>query len=503
MKPNKFKLVVTICQVSVKSVFSKIFKPDIVFNKSILLLFPTFGIVFFMSYCSVPKHNYIQPYSKNPRYWQFNKEPLLLIGGSDDSRLFKWNEADLIKQMDLLISAGGNYVRNIMCMRDKGNIWPFARLSNGQFDLDQWNEEYWQRYENFLKIALERDIIVQIELWDPWDYTDYSIPAWTNSCYNPANNINYTFKESGLIPVVDWYAVGPKADDHPFFHTIYADKDMSVVRYYQERFVEKVMEVSLSYPNVLYCISNETGNDIAWSKYWLDFTRKIADRLRKPAYIGEMLIVLSSSVVTEYGFDFADLSQSASMHYREPESHVGEGHFLSIANEIKKLNSNPAPSNSVKQYGGDLVEWTRGDDEGVERFWRSIFAGQAAVRFHRPDTGLGLNERAQSNIKSLRLVTSHFDLKRVKPHQELEDLFIRRDTNEAYIMAEEGKVYALFFTSSGKEVEVDISALNGNALVRWINPNTAEWLDEQLFIGNSIVLTKPEEGQWAVLITSK
>ena len=48
----------------------------------------------------------IQPYSKNPWYWQFRGEPIILIGGSDDDNLFQWSGRKLTEHLDLLLSAG-------------------------------------------------------------------------------------------------------------------------------------------------------------------------------------------------------------------------------------------------------------------------------------------------------------------------------------------------------------------------------------------------------------
>ena len=94
------------------------------------------------------------------------------------------------------------------------------------------------------------------------------------------------------------------------------------------------------------------------------------------------------------------------------------------------------------------------------------------------------------------MVTDQFNLANIKTHQEVCHLFIRRNANEAYLLAEEGKVYSVFFTSSGREVELDVSGLKGKVMVRWLNPGKAEWLEEQSVYGEKIILTKPGEGQW-------
>src|SRR5690606_29504174 len=97
---------------------------------------------------------------------------------------------DLEEHLDLLVSVGGNYVRNTMSHRNKGNIFPFESTGNGLFDLDRFNEAYWERFENFLRLTHERGIIVQIEIWDPHDhYRDREeYGGWSHSPYNPLNN---------------------------------------------------------------------------------------------------------------------------------------------------------------------------------------------------------------------------------------------------------------------------------------------------------------------------
>ncbi|MCK4293613.1 MAG: hypothetical protein KAY65_10485, partial [Planctomycetes bacterium] len=85
----------------------------------------------------------IQPYKKNPCYWQYKGKPVLLLGGSKDDNLFQI--PDMKEHLDLLASVGGNYIRNTMSSRsDKGfEVQAFKKLANGKYDLSQWNDEYW------------------------------------------------------------------------------------------------------------------------------------------------------------------------------------------------------------------------------------------------------------------------------------------------------------------------------------------------------------------------
>ena len=89
----------------------------------------------------------IQIYKENPRYWQYKGEPILLIGGSVEDNLFQI--PNLKAHLELLKSVGGNYVRSTMSWVDEGDVPPFKKVGD-LYDLNQWNEEFWNRFRNFI-----------------------------------------------------------------------------------------------------------------------------------------------------------------------------------------------------------------------------------------------------------------------------------------------------------------------------------------------------------------
>ena len=130
--------------------------------------------------------NRIKPFAGNPRYWQYKRKPVLLLGGTKDDNLFQI--PDLEEHLDLLAACGGNYIRNTMSARDPGNVQPFRRLNSRKYDLSQWNPQYWQRLEKMLLLTHERDIIVQIEIWA---FHDFNLKTWGPNPWRPVNNTNY------------------------------------------------------------------------------------------------------------------------------------------------------------------------------------------------------------------------------------------------------------------------------------------------------------------------
>ena len=226
----------------------------------------------------------IKPYKKNLGYWQYKGKPVLLLGGSKTDHIFLLD--DLKSHLDEMAAAGGNCVRNTMSQREGLDLKPHKRLSTGKFDLNQWNGEYWKRFANCLKWCREREIIIQIEVWDRFDYSQEQLQ---NSPWRPGNNVNYTNQQTGLA---EQYGATAWRDRQPFFHTIPGmsryKSQYDTIRRFQEKFVEKMLSYSLDYDNVLYCMNNETSTPVAWGRYWMRFIEERAKRKRVEIYVTDM-----------------------------------------------------------------------------------------------------------------------------------------------------------------------------------------------------------------------
>jgi hypothetical protein len=441
----------------------------------------------------------IQPYNDNPRYWQFNNEPVLLLGGSDQDNLF--NHPDLKPggleyHLDLLVESGGNYVRNTMSGRNKENVQPHALTDMGKYDLNEWNDEYWIRFENFLKLTNERNIIVQIEIWDRWDFIQQ---PWEKNSFNPKNNVNYNSKESRLPERVDTH---PNQRENPFFRTPPDFEDNSLVLNHQKAYVNKLMSIALRYPNVLYCISNETNESPLWSHFWAEYLHKLADEKGLTIHITEMWDSWDLSDKEHDAtfnrpdlYSYVDVSQN---NHNDGQDHWDNAQY--VRNE--RLREGDRPMNSVKIYGGP--RYGGSIEEGVHRFWRNIFGGFATSRFHRPidqnnPSGIGLNYIAQTQIRSMRMLTDKMYIFDSLPANHLLD---NRDDNEAYAIAEEGVQYAVYFVDGGS-VDLDLNLYDGNFSLQWLDVSNSNWYgDTKKFSGGTnLTLTTPEvNGSWVGLI---
>jgi hypothetical protein len=440
----------------------------------------------------------IQPYAGNPRYWQYLGEPVLLLGGSKDDNLFQ--VPDLEEHLDELKIAGGNVIRNTMSDRQDFDfeIYPFHRRDDGNYDLERWNPEYWNRFERLLRLTHEREIIVQIEVWDRFDY---SRENWRTHPYNPVNNVNYSSKQSGLAAS---YPVPPWRDRQPFFHTVPGmpnyQPSLDTVRRHQERFVAKLLSCSLDYGNVLYCMNNETSTPVEWGLHWMRFIQSTAKKSGVAVWVTDMFDdgwrpmqsdKLRFAFAHPEEYTFLDISQVNSRTFNED-------HWNNVYWLTRQVAPSPRPMNHTKIYSDGNYQFGTGTPvDGVERFWRNLIAGSASCRFHRPDAGIGLNDTAKACIGAARKVSSIVSFWSVAPRP---DLLSDREPDEAYLAADPGRQYILFLTDGGT-ARLDLKNHAGAFALKWVNISKGDWGKSGVLDGgDAVTIEAPGKGPWVAVL---
>jgi len=451
----------------------------------------------------------IKPYAENPRYWQYNGKPVMLLGGSKTDHIFLLD--DLKTHLDEIHAVGANYVRNTMSQREGKDLKPHKWLPDGKFDMDQWNREYWKRFENMLKWTAEREIFVQIEVWDRFDY---STTNWETSPWNPGNNVNYTYEQTGFAPE---YPKHSGQDLQPFFHSIKGmprySRKLDRIRIYQEAFVAKMLSYSLGHGHVLYCMDNETSTPAQWGQYWIGFIKARAAEKDVTVCTTDMFDDAFRAEKAEHTplifndpehYMFADISQVNSRNYDQT-------HWERLQWLLRHVNTHPRPSNHTKIYGSGYYSFgTGGPEDGVERFWRNILGGSASARFHRPDAGNGLNNFAKASIKAARILEGLIKFWDITPQMAL---LSGRESNEAYLAAKPGERYALYFTNGGS-VGLDLSGVKGSFDITWISVSMGvpiqtsaaggyRLMNKTIQSGSVVTLSAPYKGGWVAALVKK
>ncbi|MBR9997576.1 MAG: hypothetical protein KFF73_01335, partial [Cyclobacteriaceae bacterium] len=433
--------------------------------------------------------DYIFPDQENPGYWSYKGEKILLLGGSVEDNLFQID--NLREHLELLRSCGGNFVRNTMSSRDSGNVWPFFQHEDGSYDLDRWNETYWQRFEDFLELTSGFDIIVQLEVWATFDfYREY----WDVNPYNPANNVNYTAERTKLPIKVTTH---PTFTENNFFRSIPSQMCLLRLLEYQQKYVDRLLSHSMKYGHVLYCMDNETSVTSEWGKFWADYIRRRGIEEGRELQTTEMWdpwnlghIVHRETMDHPEIYTFVDISQN---NHNRGEEHWQNG--IRQLEHLRRINA-IRPCNNVKVYGNDGGRHQT-TQNGIECFIRNVMFGSAGTRFHRPTSGQGLNETAQSVIRSVRMMTEQMDFFNGKP---IGDVFIEKDGNEAYCRGIPGKEYMIYFPDGG-EVTVSLELGGKRGSIRWMQVLGSEWkVNDSIVSGTEVNLACPGPGNWIALI---
>jgi len=468
------------------------------------------------------------------RYWKYNGRRVLLLGGwnhghnpfidhdtdNDRDKQGVSTPAQITNAMDELVEAGGNYLR---CVLDPGMAagiqgFAFCERSGTRYDLSKMTGPFWTRLEMFIAEARKRNIIVQIEVWDRFDLIDGSWGSWPVSPWNPKNNVNYMEASSGLATSYG------SLSNHPFLQGVpgrpkYENASASrkqkydLVRSYQDKFVDKLVSVTLGYDNVLYCMNNETDEEPAWGQYWMNFIERRASAQGKSVLTTDMFndvyrVEDSRGLAYQLGhrdkYDYIDVSQINSRY--KDEAHWNKAKW--VADAAKKMDP-PYLLHMTKVYGNDIAldgkPWSRykpGDsDNAIEEWWHNLMAGMASVRFHRPTSGIGLCAASKNCMRATRKVETKVKFWDVEPRL---DLLTDRQSDEAYLAADPGKAYILYFTrNGGGSVGLKLDGYLGRTFnLRWVNIGTGNWGPSTTLSGGSTTTIDRPDGSahWVATI---
>ncbi len=457
-----------------------------------------FSLVMAAVCCTICTAQGIRPLPENLFYWEFRGKPTLLLGGSVDDDLFQVDYLEA--HLDTLVACGGNYVRNTMSS-SATRPWPFARVGE-KYDLDRFNPEYWNRFTRLLEAAARRDVVVQIEVWATFCYYREN---WTDlNPFNPKHNINYTTGESGL-PTVN--TSHPTRADNPFFRTVPEYLNNRTVLAYQQKFVDKLLSISLEYDHVLYAMDNETSVDPRWGAYWAGYLKDKAAERGKTVYVTEMWDPWDlthpwhlNTIDHPETYSFVEVSQNTWQEGQRQSDRLAYVRNRMIEKEMVR------PINNVKIYTMRAGNRYLTPRIAVDRFFVHLWGGCAAARFHRPTLaghGIGLDHNAQRAIRGVREIFNKFDIFSSEPNGRL---LADRAENEAYCLARRDRQWAVYFPSSGQVFLDASSAPEGSRFkVQWFDLDYLAWLPAYELKASSgrVPLGCPDSGRWVAVAEVK
>ncbi len=198
---------------------------------------------------------------ENKHYFQYKGEPMVLVTSAEHYGAVINTDFDFEKYLKTMHNEGMNYTRifvgsyveipgsfgignNTLAPATGSFLTPWKRteeegLYKGEkkLDLNEWNQDFFNRLKEFVSLADKYDIIVEVTLF----CATYSDDSWKRHPFNPGNNINE-------IPLnLERQKSNTLAN--------------SILTGYQKNLVEKIVTELNDFENIFYEIQNEPWSD--------------------------------------------------------------------------------------------------------------------------------------------------------------------------------------------------------------------------------------------------
>lgn len=334
-----------------------------------------------------------------------------------------------------------------------------------KFDLDRWNDTYFQRVRQRVIDAGKRGIYVSIMLFQGWSLNKMGIkdtdPFWSHP-FNGRNNING----------VDVADKGIDKDGLPTLHSL-GNKNV-LAR--QEAYVTKIIDTVNDLDNVLYEIINE-GGTTDWCYHMINYIRAVEKQRPNqhmiglgtrigPPMLNQVLwdspadyisptweppgwAVPGASPVDDYGND-PPVNKSPKVCLIDTDHLWGYGGHYVWAWKSFMRGLNPIFMDSWKRIPGKMIPaemdfaFVTGDINRLDRQY--------------PDY-----PPLRDNMGYINDLARRVDLKNMKPRADL--------TTTRYCLARPGYEYLVYFPHFTPKATIDLSAVTGELDMEWFIPS--------------------------------
>ncbi|MEO8353855.1 MAG: cellulase family glycosylhydrolase, partial [Chthoniobacteraceae bacterium] len=330
-------------------------------------------------------------------------------------------------------------------------ICPWARsdkpgYQNGgnKFDLKKWDESFFARLKDFMRVAAKQGVIVELNLFTPM----YEQMQWDYSPMNAANNINGIGK------------VGK--------HEVYTlDKEPALLEA-QLAMVRKLATELNDFDNLYFEVCNEPyfgGVTQAWHDKVAETIVATERDLPKKHLISWNVANGAKKVENPYPaysiFNF---------HYANPPAAVAQNYGL---NKAIGLNETGFKGTGDDYYRMEAWEFMLAGGALYNNLDYSFTAGHEDGTFEYPDSQPGGgNPGFRRQIAVLKRFLESFDFVEMKPARELlvqSELLEGKPKNARWqMLAEPSKQYALYVTGAPL-AEFHLDLLPGNYREEWID----------------------------------
>lgn len=425
----------------------------------------------------------------NPHYFLFRQKPTVLITSGEHYGAVMNTAFDYHTYLKSLHADGLNLTRvftgsyrepvwgpgtqNPLAPRSGQYLAPWSRSKSpgykgggNKFDLDHWDDAYFQRLKDFVQTAGQNGVVVEVVFFSQM----YADDNWHLSPLYSENNVNGIGKGT-------WQEFASLNDG------ALVDRE--------DALIHKITEELHTYENVYYELCNEPYSPVGTAKTrdWLDHLAATTEAAES-AYPAKHLIAVQDPTTC----DSPDIS-IYNFHYAYGDTWVGAMQGLERFYERNK----PLAFDETETVDKATDEQTRRDA------WAFLLSGGAVydhldMTFATDDaTGTGKVEQdgkrydgtdIRRQLGFLKGFVERFDFANMHPATSL--LVSVPDGAKAYLLAEDGKAYALSlqaFKTGGLVLKIP----GGHYRVEWWSPLTGKRVQtvEITHPGGDLKLTPP------------
>ncbi|SOE19639.1 hypothetical protein SAMN06298216_0142 [Spirosomataceae bacterium TFI 002] len=438
---------------------------------------------------------------QNPHYFIYKGKTLGLITSAEHYGAVLNLDFDYKTYLNTLATEGMNYTRvftgsyfenpgdfgikhNTLAPASGRVITPWVKNEEGKYDLSSFNDDYFVRIKDFLRIAQEKGIIVEITLFS----SIYQDKNWEIVPQNPANNINIT------------------EDITRFEAQTINNKSLMG---FQKAFVAKMVSELNEFDNIFFEIQNEPWSDHNVPVYNIvnkdelkenDWQNK-AD-LASDEVLEWHKVIAKAITATESSLKKKHLIAQNYVNYRasipEVDSNISIINFHYAWPEAAEWNYH-----YDKVIGSDESGFAGTTDQVYRRqAWQFMLSGGGLFNsldysfFVGKEDGTGENigpgggsPTLRSQLKTLSTFLHSFELEKLKPTKAL----VKKAPGLiSYALSDGEKATAVYLRSTGtKRSTLELQMKDGDYEIQYLNTLSDEYLPKTNAKSENGIVTIP------------
>jgi Family of unknown function (DUF6298) len=375
---------------------------------------------------------------------------------------------DYDRYLDLLDRYGHNFIRlwtwelsswSFQC-NEATTVEPLPWLRTGpglaldgrpKFDLSRFDPRFFERLRNRVAVAGRRGFYVSVMLFEGWGLQTVK-GAWNGHPFNSANNIN------GVDG--DQNGDGNGAEVHTL-----AVPDVTRI---QDAYVRKVVETVNVFDNVLFEISNESGEPSSeWQYHVIDVIKQHERRKPKQHPVG--------MTFQHGGGDNATLVRSRA-DWISPASLDG----------LYIENPPPVTGRQVNILDSDHLCGICGGESDIAFVWKSFFRGYNPIYMDDPFDPDPVRERVRQAMGLARTLADRVGLETLEPAEDR--------SSTGYALVDPGLEYLVYQPDTGP-FSIDLADASGRFTVSWLATETGRRVAGRTVpAGSAVRLDPPFDG---------